>query len=84
MTRSPLLKYLAINGAIGTLIAMLFVAALFWHNVGGLRVVLLETEEPLIAVILLTAGFIVTFASAAMGTAIMLLPRDKRSWDEIR
>ncbi|MEZ5845065.1 MAG: hypothetical protein R3D27_15195 [Hyphomicrobiaceae bacterium] len=82
--KSPMLRFLAINCAVGTLVAVMFVAGLFWLNVGGLRDVLLQTHEPVTAVILLTAGCIITFGSAAMGTAVMLLPRDKRSWDEIR
>ncbi len=75
----PLFRLLAINLAIGITVAALLVGGLLLLNPGGLRHLIFTDRSPWVAIGLLLFGFIVTFGSAAMGSAIMAagLPRDE-------
>ena len=75
--RVPLFRLLAINLVIGISVAALLVGGLLLLNPGGLRHLIWTDRSPWVAVGLLLFGFIVTFGSAAMGSAIMAagLPR---------
>ena len=77
--RVPLFRLLAINLAIGITVAALLVGGLLLLNPGGLRHLIFTDRSPWVAIGLLLFGFIVTFGSAAMGSAIMAagLPRDE-------
>ena len=76
--RFALFRMLAINLGIGLLIAAMLAAGLLWLDVGGLRHLILADRSPAVALGLLLFGFVITFGSAAMGTAIMALgPREK-------
>ena len=75
LRRHRLLKYLAINGVIGVAIAVIAVGGLLALDVHGLRRLILGDASPVLTVLLLLFGFVVTFASVAMGTAIMMLGR---------
>lgn len=77
----PLFRLLAINLAAGVAIAALLVGGLLALNPGGLRHLIFADASPGTALGLLLFGFVVTFGSAAMGTAIMAMGRaadDKR------
>ncbi len=76
MKEGRLFKLLARNLAIGVGVALLTVAGLVISDAQGLRGLLMNDQDPLVGVILLTFGFVITLGSAAMGTAIMALPRD--------
>ncbi len=69
--RVPLFRLLAINLAIGITLAMLLVGGLLLLNPAGLRDLILADRSPGTALGLLLFGFVVTFGSTAMGTAIM-------------
>ena len=73
--REPLFRLLAINLAIGACAALLMVGGLVALNPVGLRDLILADRSPATAVALLLFGFVITFGSAAMGTAIMTLAR---------
>lgn len=73
--RQPLLRLLAINLAIGVCVASLMLAGLLALNPGGLRTLILADHTPGAAFGLLLFGFLITFGSAAMGSAIMALGR---------
>jgi hypothetical protein len=77
--RVPLFRLLAINLLIGIAVAALLVGGLLLLNPGGLRHLIFTDRSPWVPVGLLLFGFIVTFGSAAMGSAIMAagLPRDE-------
>src|SRR5262249_24865073 len=68
-----LARMLAINLGIGVAVAVLLVGGLLVLNPGGLRDLILADRSPLVPIGLLLGGFIVTFASTAMGTAIMAM-----------
>jgi len=73
--REPLFRLLAINLAIGVSAAVLLLGGLLALNPHGLRDLILADRSPLVPVLLLLFGFVVTFGSVAMGTAIMAIGR---------
>jgi hypothetical protein len=73
--RAPLFRLLAINLAIGIMVAALLVGGLLLLDPGGLRHLIFADRSPAVAIGLLLFGFIVTFGSAAMGSAIMATGR---------
>jgi len=73
--RVPLFRLLAINLAGGVTLAALVVGGLLALNPGGLRHLIFADASPGTALGLLLFGFVVTFGSAAMGTAIMAMGR---------
>jgi hypothetical protein len=73
--RVPLFRLLAINLAAGVTLATLVVGGLLALNPGGLRHLIFADASPGTALGLLLFGFVVTFGSAAMGTAIMAMGR---------
>jgi hypothetical protein len=75
LLRSPLFRLLAINLAIGTALAGVVVGGLLALNPAGLRHLIFSDREPVVAIGLLLFGFVVTFGSTAMGTAIMAAGR---------
>lgn len=75
LTRNPLFRLLAINLAIGAAAAVLLVGGLLWLNPGHLRELIFADQAPGIALLVLLGSFLVTFGSAAMGSAIMMQGR---------
>jgi hypothetical protein len=69
--RVPLFRLLAINLAAGIAVAALLVGGLLALNPAGLRDLIFADASPGTALGLLLFGFVVTFGSAAMGSAIM-------------
>lgn len=72
-----LFRLLAINGAAGAALGVLFVLGVLALDVASIRTLLIATGDWVIALSLLTMGSVVTFASVAMGGAIMMIPRDE-------
>ncbi|MFB6447453.1 hypothetical protein [Bradyrhizobium tunisiense] len=79
LLRIPLFRLLAINLAIGACAATLLVGGLLWLNPGHLRDLIFADRSPGIALALLLASFLITFGSAAMGSAIMAQGRKEDS-----
>jgi hypothetical protein len=78
--RLPLIRLLVVNLLGGAAIAALMLGGLLVLNPGGLRGLMLADRDPAVALGLLAFGLLITFGSAAMGTAIMTLgAREKRS-----
>lgn len=73
----PLFRFLALNCVAGIAASWLFLAGLLWLDTGGLRTLLTGSPDGAIAIALLAGGFAVTFGSAAMGTAVWLMPYDR-------
>jgi hypothetical protein len=73
----PLFRLLAINLAIGIAAAILMTGGLLLLNPYGLRSLLLSDRFGAVVFALMLFGFIVTFGSTAMGTAIMMLGREQ-------
>jgi len=68
---NPLLAFLALHIGIGAAVAAGVVALLLVGDVAGLRTLVFASDEPLVAVVMLGSGFIITFASATAGSAVM-------------
>jgi hypothetical protein len=71
----PLFRLLAINLAAGMTLAALLVGGLLALNPFGLRDLILADRSPATALGLLLFGFVVTFGSTVMGSAIMAMGR---------
>lgn len=79
--RVPLFRLLAINLAAGTTVAALFVGGLLALNPANLRDLILADSSPGTALGMLLLGFVVTFGSTAMGTAIMAMGKREKDDD---
>lgn len=73
----PLLQLLAANLAGGIAVAVLAVGGLLLLDVYGLRRLVFDDQSPLVALALLLFGFVITFGSWVMGTAIMRIGKDR-------
>ena len=73
LPRDPLFRLLTINGLAGVFVALLVLAGIFWANIGNLRVLVLNAEDPFLPVIMLAFGLIITLGSVVIGSAVMLL-----------
>jgi hypothetical protein len=79
--RLPLIRLLAFNFAIGVAVAGVMLGGLLALNPGNLRGLLFADSGGGAAFTLLAFGLVVTFASAAMGSAIMALGRPSPPMD---
>ena len=84
LLQKPLFRLLAINLASGIAVALLLLGGLLALNPFGLRGLILADRSPGLVLGLLLFGFVVTFGSAAMGSAIMALREDPPRRDEPR
>jgi len=73
LPRQPLLRLLAVNLLAGAGIAVLMLSGLMALNPANLRNLILADRAGGAALALLLFGFLVTFGSAAMGSAVMML-----------
>jgi hypothetical protein len=71
--RDPLFRLLLSNLAIGLVAALILFGGLLLLNPANLRDLILSDRSPEIALLLLLFGLVLTFGSAAMGTAIMTI-----------
>ena len=71
--KDPLFRLLLINGCAGVVIAILLLAGIFLANIGNLRILVLTAEDPVLPVLMLGFGLVITLGSVVMGSAIMLL-----------
>jgi len=76
--RQPLIRLLAVNLAAGIAVAVLLLGGLLALNPHHLRDLIFADRAAPAALALLAFGFVITFGSAAMGTAIMALGRSER------
>lgn len=79
---NPVLSLVLFNALGGAIVALAIVGAFLALDIGRLGTLIGGTESPAVAVALLSVGFVITFASAAIGSAIMRLGqidgRDRR------
>jgi hypothetical protein len=73
LLQQPLLRLLAINLAAGIAAAALLLGGLLLLNPFGLRDLIFADRSPATTLGLLLFGFVITFGSTAMGTAIMTM-----------
>ncbi|POF28827.1 hypothetical protein CLV41_11177 [Roseibium marinum] len=73
LPRDPLFRLLAINGIAGIAIAGLVLVGIFWANIGNLRVLVVNSDDPVLPVLMLAFALVITLGSVVIGSAIMLL-----------
>jgi hypothetical protein len=73
--QQPLWRLLAINLASGIAVAILLVGGLLALNPAHLRDLILADIHGVATIALLLFGFVITFGSTAMGSAIMAIGR---------
>ena len=78
LPHDPLHRLLLVNLAAGMAAALLLLGGLLLLNPANLRDLVLSDRSPETALALLLFGFVITFGSAAMGTAIMTIGRDRK------
>jgi len=78
LLRQPLIRLLAVNLAAGMAVAVLLLGGLIALNPQHLRDLMLADRSGAVALGLLLFGFVVTFGSLAMGSAIMALGKPAR------
>lgn len=68
-----LVRFLLVNCAIGIAGGWTFLAVLIATNTAGLGSLIWASSSPALPIVMLAAGFAITFGSAAMGAAIMAM-----------
>lgn len=76
MPKDPLFRLFVINGLAGLLIAILVLGGIFYANIGNLTVLVKGDESPVVPVLMLAGGLIITLGSVVIGSAVMLLSGD--------
>jgi hypothetical protein len=71
-----LLRFLGLHLASGLAIGVIVASLMIWSNLAGLKDLLVEADEPFVAIFLLYAFNALTFGSVSMGVGIMTLPYD--------
>jgi hypothetical protein len=75
---SPFFRLLAINWLIGAFVSVMVLGGLMVFDTANLRSLILNAEDPILPMIVLLFGLMITLCSAAMGAAIMALPGEDR------
>ncbi|MEW5422482.1 hypothetical protein [Amorphus sp. 3PC139-8] len=75
--RGELLRFLLRHWLVGAAATVVVVAALFAFDLGGLRGLVMSSSNPVLPIVMLLFGFLVTLTSASMGAAIMSLGEEK-------
>lgn len=73
LPRNPLFRLLIANAAIGLAVSALLIAGIFITDTGHLRTLVANAENPVLPVLLLSCGVVVTLTSVVIGSAIMML-----------
>lgn len=78
-----LVRFVLANSLIGVIIGWLVAAGLIWFNVGGFGELVWHSRQRTVALFILAMSFGVTFGFAFLATAVILLPRDKDTFDKV-
>ncbi|MBD8892782.1 hypothetical protein [Roseibium litorale] len=73
LPRNPFFRLLVTNGVIGAGVSILLVGGIFAADIGHLRILVANAQNPVLPVVLLACGMMITLTSAVIGTAIMML-----------
>jgi hypothetical protein len=71
-----LVRFLGLHMASGLAVGVVIASLMILSNLAGLKDLLVEAQEPFIAIFLLYAFNALTFGSVAMGIAVMTMPYD--------
>lgn len=73
-----MLRFLALNAALGAGLGLGFALMLYLLDIGGLATHLARARNPLLPGLMIALPLALTFASAVTGSAIMLMPYRKK------
>ncbi len=76
-----MLRFMALNAAMGGGIGLLVVLALLWLDTGGIATRVSHASNPLLPLVLITFPLCLTFGAAAIGSAIMMMPYKRKFSD---
>lgn len=78
--KNPLLRFLAINAALGVALGQVMLWLMLWLDLAGLGETVFASSAPTFVIIILSVKFGLTFAAGVVATAVMTLPyaRDGR------
>jgi len=71
-----LIRFLGLHMAKGVAIGVIVASLMIMSNLAGLKDLLVEAQEPFVAIFLLYAFNALTFGSVSMGIGVMTLPYD--------
>jgi hypothetical protein len=71
-----LLRFLGLNMLLGSAIGIAFVSVILLADIGGLKDLIAQSDEPIMPLFLVYAFNAFTFSGVTMGIAIMTLPYD--------
>jgi len=78
---SPFFRLLAINWLIGAFASVLVLAGLLWFDTANLRSLIFNSSDPVLPIVVLLFGLMITLCSAAMGAAVMALGTESARGD---
>lgn len=73
----PLFRFLGLHLIMGIAIGTAFVSLIVLFNVGGLKELLVESNDGILALALLYIFNVFTFSSVSMGVAVMLIKTEE-------
>jgi hypothetical protein len=76
-----MLRFLAVNTALGMAIGLAIFAALLGLDTGGIASRIAHAENPILPLVVIGVPFCLTFGGAVAASAIMLLPY-RRKFDD--
>lgn len=74
--RNPLLRFLAIQAAIGAALGQLVLIAVLATDIAGLGSLVFDSATPLLPLAVLSIKFAITMAAGVVATGVMLMPYD--------
>ncbi|NUL18012.1 hypothetical protein HUN27_14280 [Agrobacterium tumefaciens] len=77
-----MLRFMALNAAVGVLIGVCVGAALIFLDIGGLGARIGRAANPLVPVLLVVVPIASLFGAAATASAILMMPYEKKFRDD--
>jgi ABC-type branched-subunit amino acid transport system permease subunit len=76
-----MLRFMALNAAVGVLMGLLVFAALVFFDTGGVATRIFASDNPWQPVVLIAIPLCLTFGAGAVASAIMLMPYSRKFSD---
>lgn len=76
-SKSGLVRFLVRHWLVGAAATVVSVGLLFAVDLGGLRGLVMSSQNPVLPIAMLLFGFLVTLTSASMGAAVMSLGQER-------
>lgn len=76
-----MLRFMALNAALGALIGTLTAIAIIWLDIGGIGARIDRAANPVIPILLLVAPFAFVFGGVVTASALLTMPYEKKFKD---